>query len=94
MLFRSDLLVAFVLVVTVLAVRHGAAQQVLRGLGWVIGALVAQGALGYVQYWRGIPATLVWFHVIGASLVALAVFELVLTVGRARRPADPCPPLP
>ena len=70
----------------------------LREIGAILAPLgfetVAQGALGYVQYWRGIPATLVWFHVIGASLVALAVFELALTVGRARRPADPCPPLP
>lgn len=32
-------------------------------------AVVAQGALGYIQYFSGVPALLVAFHVAGATLV-------------------------
>jgi cytochrome c oxidase assembly protein subunit 15 len=32
-------------------------------------AIVAQGALGYVQYFSGVPALMVAFHVAGATLV-------------------------
>ena len=93
-----DVLVAFVLGVTVVAVRRRSPAPVIRGLGWAMAAMTAQGALGYVQYLNDIPATLVWFHVVGATLVALAVFELAMTVGvagvgtrraRERSPAEP-----
>lgn len=76
-----DVLVAFVLGVTVRAVRRRAPGDVLHALGWTMAAMIAQGTLGYVQYFRDIPALLVWFHVVGATLVALAVFRLVLIIG-------------
>lgn len=76
-----DVLVAFVLGVTILAARRAAQPVVLRALAWTLAAMVAQGALGYVQYLNDIPATLVWFHVVGATLVALSVFEFAMTAG-------------
>lgn len=93
-----DVLVAFVLCATLFAVRRRAPAVALRGLGWIMAAMVAQGTLGYVQYVNDIPATLVWFHVVGATLVALAVFELAMSVGvrgtGTRRSREPSPTEP
>ena len=52
----------------------------------LIAAIVAQGALGYVQYAAGVPEAMVLAHVLGSVLVWLAVlrFHLALT--------EPVPP--
>ena len=48
---------------------------------------LAQGGVGYLQYWLGIPPTLVSLHIVGAALVWLAA---VMTWVRARpRPVLP-----
>ncbi|MFM8237490.1 MAG: COX15/CtaA family protein [Actinomycetota bacterium] len=86
-----DILVALVLVVTVIASRRRAAAPLLRALGWTMAAMVTQGTLGYVQYLRDIPASLVWFHVVGATLVTLAVFELAMTAGARGAGTKPQP---
>ena len=44
----------------------------------LLAVLVAQGALGYVQYFTGVPALLVGFHVAGATAVWVAVLRLHL----------------
>jgi heme A synthase len=47
----------------------GAPARALR-LGWLLlGLVVAQGAIGYGQYFSGLPAGLVWCHVAGAVLI-------------------------
>jgi cytochrome c oxidase assembly protein subunit 15 len=53
----------------------------------VLEALAAQIALGYTQYFTGVPALLVGFHIFGAVLVWTAVlrFNLVMTAP-SRRP--------
>lgn len=40
--------------------------------------VVLQGALGYTQYFTGVPPLLVALHILGASLVWLAVIHLML----------------
>ena len=48
--------------------------------------MIAQGVLGYVQYFEQIPAVLVGFHVFGAVLVFVAVQQLLFELrvpGRA-----------
>jgi cytochrome c oxidase assembly protein subunit 15 len=40
--------------------------------------IVAQGALGYVQYFTGVPALLVGFHIAGAVAVWWVTLELAL----------------
>ncbi len=35
----------------------------------LIGAMVVQGIIGFTQYFTHLPVVLVWFHVIGATLV-------------------------
>ena len=47
----------------------------------LVAAIVVQGALGYVQYWAGVPEAMVGAHVLGSVLVWVAVlrFHLALT---------------
>ncbi|MFB9909727.1 COX15/CtaA family protein [Allokutzneria oryzae] len=63
---------------------------------WVLVVTVlAQGSLGMVQYWTGVPETLVSFHVLGAAAVT-AVMAGLWTVCGERVPAatEPAAELP
>ncbi len=42
----------------------------------VLGLVGIQGLLGYVQYFSGLPAGLVWFHVANSALIWIAVLRL------------------
>jgi heme A synthase len=58
--------------------------------GWTfVALLVVQGAVGYAQYFSGLPAGLVWVHVLGATLIWIAALRLffVLHPMRAAAPA-------
>ena len=79
-----DLLVALTLVTAVVLARSNAPRSVLTATSLALAAMVAQGTLGYVQYFEAIPAVLVGFHVFGAVLVFAGVQQLELSV---RRPA-------
>ena len=51
---------------------------------WVlVGVVVAQGALGMVQYWTGVPEVLVSLHVLGAGAVVVAT-AMLWTTSRER----------
>jgi heme a synthase len=57
-------------VALVLCLRLTSAPGRARRLGWLLLALVAaQGGIGYGQYFSGLPAGLVWFHVAGSVLI-------------------------
>ena len=43
------------------------------------GLLAAQGAIGYWQYFAGVPVLLVGFHILGASLIWIAIVRLHLS---------------
>jgi cytochrome c oxidase assembly protein subunit 15 len=58
----------------------GAPARVVRASWIMIGALVLQGALGYLQYFTHLPAGLVWIHVTGSVLVWIAVLRLFLAM--------------
>jgi heme a synthase len=50
-------------------------------LGWlVLGLIGAQGAIGYTQYFTGLPAGLVWVHVCGSLLIWIAVLRLMFAM--------------
>jgi heme a synthase len=67
------------------------AQRVqLRAVQLLIGLELAQGVIGYVQYFTHLPAVLVGVHVFGACLVWIAAVYATLVV-RARRPAATAP---
>ncbi len=59
-----------------------------RAWTWVLGVTILQGVLGYVQYFLGVPGTLVELHMIGASLLVVAVTWAVLSL-RERPPSSP-----
>lgn len=74
------LFLALTLYVAHRARRGDAGPGVVRRTHELLGVIVAQGALGYWQYFAGIPAWLVGFHVLGALLVWLAVLRLWLAL--------------
>jgi cytochrome c oxidase assembly protein subunit 15 len=68
-----------------------APARVMR-LGWlVLGLIGAQGAIGYTQYFTGLPAGLVWVHVSGSLLIWIAVLRLMFAM-RDRGPLIQPPP--
>ena len=65
------------------------AAAVLRRGEVVLAVSVAQAALGYIQYFNGVPALLVGFHVAGAAAVWVATLRFRLAfdvVEKARQP--------
>lgn len=59
-------------------VRSGAPAGTLRRAEFLVAVLVAQAAVGYVQYFTGVPALLVGIHIAGATLVWIAVLRFHL----------------
>ena len=51
----------------------------------VLAVSVAQAAIGYVQYFTGVPALLVGFHVAGATAVWVATLQFWLSFGSPGR---------
>ena len=64
--------------------RDGAHPAVGRWGRWLTAAVVAQGAVGYLQYATGVPAALVGVHVAGSVVVWLGVLGFHLQL--AQRP--------
>jgi cytochrome c oxidase assembly protein subunit 15 len=60
--------------------RNAAPGDLWRPYRALVGAIVVQGTIGYVQYFTDVPALLVGFHVAGATLVWMAVVRLHLQV--------------
>jgi heme a synthase len=63
-----------------------------RQVGIVAALLVAQGSLGYLQYFTGVPVLLVAIHITLASLTWIAIVRLSLhhdRVGTVRREPEP-----
>ena len=63
--------------------RGDAADAVVGRANLVVAAIVAQGTLGYVQYFTGVPEGLVGLHVLGSVLVWVAVLRLHLSLSEA-----------
>jgi cytochrome c oxidase assembly protein subunit 15 len=62
----------------VVLVRNGASRQVQRRIVELVVLIVAQGALGYTQYFLGVPRGLVLLHVTGALLVWIVALRFYL----------------
>jgi heme a synthase len=68
----------------------GAPRRATR-LGYLLLALIGlQGLLGYVQYFSGLPAGLVWVHESSAMVIWVVVLRLAFSL-RDRGPAEPGP---
>ena len=77
--------------------RGGASPVVERALRTLVMIEVAQGAVGYTQYFTGVPEWLVAIHVLGAMLVWITTITVLLrtTTVDAVRPSSPAPsPIP
>jgi heme a synthase len=58
----------------------GAPPRAMRP-GWLlIGLILAQGSVGYAQYFAGLPAGLVWVHVTGAVLIWVTALRLMFAL--------------
>jgi cytochrome c oxidase assembly protein subunit 15 len=70
--------------------RDGVPAQVDQHGRTLVGVILVQGAIGYAQYFTGVPAYLVAFHIVGAVAVFLAAlwFHLGLFATPETRPPD------
>jgi heme A synthase len=75
----------------VLGLRLSSAPPDAARLGWILLALIgAQGAIGYTQYFTGLPAGLVWVHVCGSVVIWITALRLLFSLrdrGEAAAPA-------
>ena len=86
---HAVMLLIGVTVATVVGLRvTGAPRRARRAAAVLVAAEVTQGAIGYLQYFTGLPVALVAAHVLGACVVWLAALWLMFTL-RERRPAAP-----
>ena len=77
---------ALTVVTLVALVRTGAPRAVLRRATELCVLIVAQGALGYTQYFLGVPPALVFLHIAGA--LAVWVVALRFHLGLRVHPAE------
>jgi cytochrome c oxidase assembly protein subunit 15 len=85
--------IAFLLLAVVtLWIAHldGAPAQVDQHGRTLVGVILFQGAIGYAQYFTGVPAYFVMIHIIGAVAVFVAAlrFHLGLFATPSERPAE------
>ena len=74
-------LLAGLVIALALCLRLGGAPPRARRLGVVLLALViAQGSIGYSQYFSGLPAGLVWVHVTGSVLIWITALLLLFAL--------------
>jgi cytochrome c oxidase assembly protein subunit 15 len=85
-------------VATLAMVRRGGADPSVERRGRaLLAAIAAQGAIGYTQYFAGVPALLVGVHVLGAVVVWVAVLRFLLGMHVAATPepaVDATPDVP
>ncbi|MGH9120447.1 MAG: COX15/CtaA family protein, partial [Acidimicrobiales bacterium] len=88
-----ELLVLLTLVTLWWLARSGAPRSVMRRGTILLVAMVAQGAVGYAQYFTGDPAGAVAIHIAGAVVVIVAVlrFYFGLTGRAVEGPTGPAP---
>ena len=72
------LFIATTLFVVVTARRNGVRPEAMRRGTTLLAVLAAQAAVGYTQYFTGIPALLVGVHIAGAALVWAATVRFYL----------------
>ncbi len=73
--------VVVLLVVVALVVharREPSGDPLARAVRWLVGVVIAQAAIGWTQYFTGVPAVLVGLHVAGATTFWMVVVKLRL----------------
>jgi cytochrome c oxidase assembly protein subunit 15 len=78
-----------------LALRLSSAPRRAVRLGWLlIGLIALQGAVGYTQYFTGLPAGLVWVHEAGATAIWITVLLLPYALRDRGKIGLPAPAAP
>lgn len=88
------LLIGVSLGFAVLARAAGASQRLRRAAWLLVGVELAQGLIGFVQYFTHVPALLVGIHMLGACLVWLAALAVLAHALAAPARTDPVPVKP
>jgi heme a synthase len=89
--FHADIgwLLGGLVIALVLGLRLTAAPRRAVRLGWTVLALIGvQGAMGYAQYFSGLPAGLVWVHVANAVLIWVVAILLLFALRERGAAAD------
>jgi cytochrome c oxidase assembly protein subunit 15 len=68
----------------------GAPPRAVRAMGVLLAVELAQGVLGFVQYFTGLPVPLVALHLVGACAITVAAVHAVLAL-RDRGPSGAAP---
>jgi heme a synthase len=81
-LHAESVLLLIGLSVALLVALHAAAApaSVRQAAAVLVGVELAQGIVGYTQYFTGLPAALVNLHMLGAGLLVIAAVRLALAV--------------
>jgi cytochrome c oxidase assembly protein subunit 15 len=58
----------------------GAPERAVRAASWLLGIELAQGVLGFVQYFTDLPEVLVGMHMFGAACVSAAATWMLLGI--------------
>jgi hypothetical protein len=74
------LLVGVTTALLVAQIATGAAPAVRRAMAVVLAVELVQGAVGYTQYFTGLPVVLVGTHLLGAALLVVAAVRAVDTM--------------
>ena len=77
---HADLVIFLLGITLAFYVAQGATERTKRAIGIFFIIAVAQGAIGYVQYFTGIPELLVAAHLLGATLVWISAWRIRLSV--------------
>src|SRR5206468_8587812 len=89
---HADLVMLLIGVTAGLVLLAGAGP-VRRAGWWLLGIELAQGVIGYLQYFTHLPPVLVGIHMLGACLVWLAALTVLGTLDvRPFRRAEPAQP--
>jgi len=67
----------------------GASSEAVRAARVLLVVQVAQGAIGFVQYFTDLPVVLVGFHMLGAAIITAVMTWLLLAVREQPVGADP-----
>ena len=81
--FHADIgwLLGGLVIALVLGLRLGGAPRRAVRLGWLLLVLIGvQGAIGYAQYFSGLPAGLVWVHVANSVLIWITALVLLFAL--------------
>ena len=64
------LFLALLIALLVVLHRSGARREARTAAWWLLAATLAQGAVGYIQYFTGLPEPVVFGHLLGAAVFA------------------------